>query len=130
MSHPALTATYAALLAILYLALTLWVSAGRFGLGVLHGDGGRPGLNRRIRAHGNFAEYVPLALLLCALLEGRGAAPATLHLLLAPLMLGRLLHPFGMTAGENTPRQFLCRGLGSLLTWLVLLAAALLLLLG
>lgn len=129
MSYPALTATYAALLALVYLALTLWVSAGRVRLRVLHGDGGQPLLNRRIRAHGNFAEFVPLALLLCALLEARGAAPATLHLLLAPLLAARIAHPFGMVAGENTPRQFLCRGLGSLLTWLVLLAAALLLLL-
>ncbi len=129
MTFPALTAFYAALLALLFVALSVWVVVGRVRGNVLHGDGGQDGLNRRIRAHGNFAEFVPFALLLCALLEARGAGPGLMHTLLAPLLLARLAHPFGMTAAENTPRQYLCRGLPVLATLLVMGVAAVALLL-
>jgi uncharacterized membrane protein YecN with MAPEG domain len=129
MTYPALTAAYAAWLALVFVALSAWVVAGRVKGNVLHGDGGQDGLNRRIRAHGNFAEFVPLALLLCALLEARGAGPGLMHALLAPLLVARIAHPFGMTAAENTPRQYLGRGLAAVVTLLVLPAAAVALLL-
>ena len=124
MTYPALTAFYAGLLALVFVALSLWVVAGRVRGNVLHGDGGQDALNRRIRAHGNFAEFVPLALILCALLEARGAGTGLMHALLAPLLVARIAHPFGMTAAENTPRQFLGRGLGALVTLLVVAVAA------
>jgi uncharacterized membrane protein YecN with MAPEG domain len=128
MLFPAVTSAYAALLALLYLVLTAWVTAGRAKYRVHHGDGGHPDLNRRIRAHANFAEYVPLTLLLAALLEAAGTGRGTLHALLLPLLLARVLHPIGMVAPEMSVRQFSCRGVGAFVTWLVLLAAAVLLL--
>lgn len=129
MAYPAVTAFYAALLALLYVGLSGWVIAKR--TRVLHGDGGDPKLMKRIRSHANFAEYVPVALLLVALLESRGATSATLiHLLLIVLLVARILHPIGMFAPANSPRQFACRGGGIVATLTVIAVAAILLLLG
>lgn len=128
MIFPATTAFYAALLALFYLGLSGWVMAGRLSGNVLHGDGGDPDLQKRIRSQGNFGEYVPLALILIALLEGRGAGHGTVQALLIALLIGRILHPVGMFAPANSPRQFACRGGGILLTFGTVLVAAVLLL--
>jgi uncharacterized membrane protein YecN with MAPEG domain len=126
---PAATALYGALFGLLFLGLSLWVVLGRAKGGVHHGDGGQEMLNRRIRAHANFAEYVPLILLLAALVEAGGAAPRTMHMLLAPLLLARLCHPYGMIAPLESRQQFVFRGLSVIVTWAVLLANCVLLLL-
>jgi hypothetical protein len=128
MIFPATTATYAAILALVYLGLSGWVVAGRLSGNVLHGDGGDADLQKRIRAQANFGEYVPIALILIALLEGRGTGHGTVQALLLALLVGRLLHPFGMFAPANSPRQFACRGGGILLTFGTVLVAAVLLL--
>lgn len=130
MAYPTLTATYAAVLAVVYVLLSAWVVRGRFAFRVLHGDGGNSDMLRRMRAHANFAEYVPFALLLIAFVEMRGASPSTMHLLLAPLAAARIAHPIGMMAAPNSIPQYGLRGLPVVITFLVILAAAGLLLLG
>ena len=62
-------AIYAAPLAFLYIALAINVIRLRFKHRVSLGAGEVPKLERAIRAHGNFAEYVPFALLLIGLSE-------------------------------------------------------------
>lgn len=128
MVFPALTSLYVAVLALVFFALSIWVVAGRAQYRVNHGDGGQGALQRRIRAHANFAEYVPLILLLVALLEGGGAGRITVHALLAPLVIVRLMHPIGMVAPENSMQQYVFRGAGATVTWVILVAAAVLLL--
>jgi uncharacterized membrane protein YecN with MAPEG domain len=128
MVFPTLTAIYAAVLALIYAVLSAWVVVGRVGLRVHHGDGGHVQLNRRIRSHANFAEYVPLILLLVGLLEAGGAGRVTIHALLLPLVIARILHPIGMIAPEASPQQFALRGPSAVVTWLVLVIAAVLLL--
>jgi uncharacterized membrane protein YecN with MAPEG domain len=88
----AVTPIYAGLLAFLYLFLTASVIRQRRRQGISLGDGGDAGFLRKLRAHGNFAEYVPLALLLMALAELAGAGAATLHAVGALLLAGRLVH--------------------------------------
>ena len=105
------------------------MTAGRNAYDVLHGDGGHDRLNRRIRAHANFAEYVPFILFLAALLEGGGARNVTIHALLLPLLIARIAHPVGMLAGINSTRRYILRAAPIMVTWLVLAIAALLLLL-
>ena len=124
MIYPSTTATYAALLAVVYLALAAWVMAGRLSGNVLHGDGGDDTFAKRIRAHANFSEYVPLALILIGLLEMRGGGHGLVQGLLIALLVGRILHPFGMLAPPNSPQQFACRGGGILLTFAVTAVAA------
>ena len=76
-----ITALYAALLTALFVALSVRVVAARRGSGAALGDGGNPDLLRRIRVQGNFAEYVPLALILSGLAEGLHTSVWLLHLL-------------------------------------------------
>jgi uncharacterized membrane protein YecN with MAPEG domain len=128
MTFPATTALYAAILGLIFALLSFWVIGGRGQFNVMHGDGGKEQLHRRIRAHANFAEYVPLILVLAALLEGGGAPASRIHWLLAPLTAARLLHPVGMLARENSPQQFAFRAPGAVVTLIVLIAASIMLL--
>jgi len=130
MIYPATTALFAALLALVYVGLASWVVAGRFGADALHGDGGDQGLAKRIRSHGNFAEYVPFTLILIGLLEASGASHGLVLTLLVVLFVARLLHPVGMLAPKNSPQQFACRGGGFIATFLVMIIAAVALLVG
>jgi len=82
------------------LDLILWfrVSTVRANLKVSIGDADNPGLHERIRQHGNFIEWVPMVLLLLVIAEGNGAGTLWLHISGVLLLLGRLVHPFGLKA--------------------------------
>ncbi|HTR15752.1 MAG TPA: MAPEG family protein [Acetobacteraceae bacterium] len=128
MVFPVITSFYAAILSLIFAALSVWVSIGRFHFNALHGDGGIETLNRRIRAHGNFAEYVPLILLLIALLEAGGTHPWVVRTLLLILVVARLMHPIGMVAPIGSLRQYAFRATSTTATWCVLIVSATLLL--
>jgi uncharacterized membrane protein YecN with MAPEG domain len=84
------------LLSHLMLALSLQVSLKRVQLGgISYGDGGNETLRRRIRAHGNFIEYAPLALILVGLIEYGGSERLAAGLA-ASFFLSRVLHAIGM----------------------------------
>jgi hypothetical protein len=120
--HLSIVLFYAGLLALLLLVLSGQVVRLRLRHRVGLGAGSVPELERAIRAHANFCEYVPLALLLLAGLSLAGAAPGwALHALGLSLLIGRVLHAFGLarSAGASRARQA-----GTVLTWLVLLVAA------
>lgn len=120
------TPIYAALLALLFVFLSLRTIRLRRRHRVTLGDGDNPDLRRAMRAHANFAEYVPFALLLVYCVEGEGAHPALVHALGLALLAGRLLHAWGV----SQPREdFRFRVTGMVLSFGVLLTAALLLLL-
>lgn len=128
MIFPTLTAFYGAILALIFVALSGWVVAGRLTMDTLHGDGGHQALLKRIRSQANFAEYVPFALLLVGAYEVGGGSPGVVRTLLIVLIVARLLHPVGMLAPKNSPQQFACRGGGIITTFVVIGVAAILLL--
>ena len=128
MQLPSITAAYLGILALLYAVLGLQVSRLRRGNRVLFGDGDNIKLRSAIRAHANFAEYVPIIVLMVALLEMSGMAAARVHLLMAALLIARLLHPLGMYVGPRTLQFQICRVGGIVLTILVLIGSAILLL--
>ena len=74
-TFPYMTAATAALLAVLQMILMLYVATGRGKFKTGLGDGGHPGLIRRIRIHGNLAENAPVFLILLALVETSGQWP-------------------------------------------------------
>ncbi|MGK7295631.1 MAG: MAPEG family protein [Candidatus Wenzhouxiangella sp. M2_3B_020] len=120
--HVSIVVLYAALLALVLLGLSANVVRLRRAHRVGIGTGDVPALERAMRVHANFCEYVPLALILLVLIEMAGAAPAwSLHLLGLMLLAGRILHAWGLgrSAGSSAGRV-----LGTLLTWIVLLVAA------
>ena len=61
---PLITPLYATLAAVILIVLALRVIGARRSRRVAIGDGADDDLARRIRAHGNFTEYAPLALVL------------------------------------------------------------------
>ena len=126
--YPATTAIFAALLAIEFILLSGWVVMGRVNKDALFGDANDGTFAKRIRTQANFAEYVPFAVLLIALLEARGGSHGLVITLLVILLIARLIHPIGMFAPPNSPQQFGCRGGGILAPVGVTLIAAIALL--
>ena len=116
---------YAALLALLFAALGIRTVLLRRRLAIAVGDGGNPLLLRAMRVHANFAEYVPLTLLLIFFLEQAGAAPLRVHLLCAMLLAGRVLHAIGVS---RVREPYALRVVAMTLTFTPLIGAATLLL--
>jgi uncharacterized protein len=128
MQLPSITATYLAVLSLLYAALSFQVARLRKGNRVVFGDGGNMALRTAIRAHAHFAEYVPIIALMVAMLEMSGSPATRVHLLMGTLLVARLLHPFGMYAGPQTWRFRICRIGGMVVTLVLLINSALLVL--
>jgi uncharacterized membrane protein YecN with MAPEG domain len=116
------TPVFAGLLALLYVALGVRVIRARNTFRISIGDKGNAALQRCIRVHSNFAEYVPMALLLLLTLELAGAASWTLWILGAALLAGRLLHAYGVS---QDPEPLPFRIAGMILTFSVLILTAL-----
>lgn len=121
------TALYAALCGFLVIALAANVVRYRLGKKVSLGDGGHKDVNRAIRAHGNTVEYIPLALILMALLEINGGGNTALHIYGIMLIVGRLLYAYGMLVPRSSAN--LARQLGVLSSWIVIIGAGIQLLL-
>ena len=99
-----ITALYAALLALLFLVLSFRVVGLRRARKLALGWGNFSDLERAIAAHSNFAEYIPLALMLLFSLESLGAARWALHVLGGALLIGRCLHSFGVSQNREDLR--------------------------
>lgn len=116
------TPLYTGLLALLYLVLSYRIIILR-GQGVSFGDGGNPVLLRRIRAHGNFAEYVPLIIIMIGILELSHLPEIILHVLGITLLIARLLHAYALSFRASFKFG---RFWGTTLTFLLLLVCGLL----
>lgn len=116
------SAIYIGLNAILMIVLAYIVIKNRQRTEVGIGDGGDEGLQAAIRAHANFVEYVPMALLLILVLEIMGAWVVLLHLLGATLTIGRVAHAHGLITGKGGAAM--TRFWGTVLTGLVILVGA------
>ncbi len=120
MTRPVITALYAALLASLFLALSVraaylrWREADYLG----HSS---PRLTRAVRAHANLAEYGPVALLLMLLAELLAAPAVVLHALGATLVTARVIHAAGIL---RDPETIWWRVVGFTLTCVMIGAAA------
>lgn len=101
-----ITALYAGIVGLLLVVLSTRVIVARRSQRISLGSGGNDTLERRIRAHGNLAEYGPLGLILIGLLELGGWPAGVLHILGILLIAGRLLHgwAFSFTAGNTFGR--------------------------
>jgi uncharacterized protein len=114
------TLTIAAAAALLHIWLSVRVGQVRRAARISIGAGGHEGLERRMRAHANFAENAPIFLILLFLLELGRAAPLLLWAAGILFILARILHAFGMDAkGVSKLRM-----IGISLSWVLLLALA------
>jgi uncharacterized membrane protein YecN with MAPEG domain len=98
-----ITLVTASILGLMFIWLTVRVIAERVKNDVIIGDGDTE-LLYKIRAQGNFIEYVPIFVIILGLLEFTGAHSTVLIVLAAMFVIARLLHVPGM--GENANLKF------------------------
>lgn len=122
MNPAPVTSVYAALFGLLLIALSFNVVRARRRYRVALGAGSEEGMQQAVRAQGNFAEYVPLALVLLLLAELAGARAAQLHAAAVVLLASRLLHAWGLS--RSSGRTF-GRFYGTAGTWAVIVALSL-----
>jgi uncharacterized protein len=116
-----ITSLYAAILAILFVGLSARTILVRRELRIAIGDASNDRMRRAMRVHANFAEYVPLALLLLFFLEATTGRTAVIHAIGIGLVVGRCLHAYGVSK-EKEPFGY--RVAGMVLTFAAILFAA------
>ncbi|MEJ8809623.1 MAPEG family protein [Variovorax ureilyticus] len=116
---------YAALLALLFVGLSFRTLVMRRRLRIVIGDAGDERMLRAMRVHSNFAEYVPLNLLLMYFVSSTLPQPWFLHALGISILLGRVLHAVGVS---QIRERYGFRVTGMALTFAPMLASALTLL--
>lgn len=112
-----ITALYAGLLGLIFIVLSYKIVGIRKSESIGIGDGGNKKLELACRVQGNFAEYVPIALILLAIFESNLWSPVYVHIIGASLVIGRLLHAwgYGKSSGASIGRVN-----GIVLTWLAI----------
>jgi uncharacterized membrane protein YecN with MAPEG domain len=118
---PVIVPAYAGLLTILYVFLSAVVIRSRTTSRITIGAGGDRGLERRMRIHANFAEYVPFALLLLLFMEMQGRSSLSVHGLCALLVAARIGHAVALW---NEKQILRLRVASVAATFVVMLAAA------
>lgn len=118
---PAITAVVAAALAVVLIVLSARVILHRRSKLIGIGHGGDKELARKVRAHANFIEYVPLALIMLGFAELGGAHRLLVAGIGAWLVVARIAHATGLSRkpGHSNGRFF---GTASTMTILLVLA--------
>ena len=111
----------AALLAALFIFLSFRVINLRRTRKIAIGAGDDRELERAMRVHANFAEYVPFALVLLILCALRGLPDVLLALLCAALVFGRAIHAYGLA---QVKEDYRFRTAGMIVTFGVLAMSA------
>ena len=113
---------FSTIFAALFVWLSLNVIRARRKHKVGIGTGQNRSVERAMRVHANFAEYVPFSLLLIALLELNKANSLLLIGLCSVLLVARLVHAYGVSM-EN--ERFAFRVSGMMMTFAVILIGGL-----
>jgi uncharacterized protein len=106
---------------ILLLVLSALVVRQRQKHRVAVGDGGAPELLQAMRAFGNAQEYIPAGIAALAVMAVADAPALAVHLTGLVLFVGRVTHAVALSASAGTS---IGRAVGTTLTWLAYLFAA------
>ena len=117
-----ITLLYAGLCTLLVVFLAVRVAMWRFRHKIGIGDGGDRELLKRVRAHANAIENMPLALILLGGMELNGYSDNLIHGFGSVLLVSRLAHAWGLSHSSGTSRG---RFIGSFFTWTLMAAMAL-----
>lgn len=120
-SIPKITLTYASVLGLIFLFLSVNVVRLRVSTKTSLGFGEDEALESAVRVHANFAEYVPFILILVGMLEIQGANDTLIRALGGGLIVARILHAYGLLTNSETSFG---RAAGAMLTWVILLVAS------
>ncbi|NNE57117.1 MAG: hypothetical protein HKN36_03330 [Hellea sp.] len=116
-----IVALYAGLNLLLLPILMVRVGQQRIATKTSLGDGDQPALLQRIRAHANFTETTPFALLGLLAMAGFSGTPTwLLHALGGGFTFGRVLHAHGMAQRGAGGKGRTIGALLSLLTFVVM----------
>jgi len=115
------TSFYAAVLALLFVTLSIRTIRARRRLEIAIGDAGDVTMLRMMRVHSNFAEYVPFSLLLIYFVESTDASQWLVHGLGLALLIGRFSHAYGVS---QLNEKFAFRVTGMVLTFTCILGCA------
>jgi uncharacterized membrane protein YecN with MAPEG domain len=110
---------YASILALMFVGLSVRTLRLRRRLKIAIGDAGNQTMLRALRAHANFAEYVPLSLLLISFVEISGGHGLLVHFLGLCLVAGRASHAFGVSQVKEN-YKFRVFGMAMTFTTLIL----------
>jgi len=117
-----ITPLYAAIFGLMFVGLSVRTLLLRRKFELAIGYGNHAVLARASRVHGNFAEYVPISLILIYFLENQGLASTWIHSFCIALLLGRISHACGVSqVNEN----LIYRVIGMSLTLMVIIATCL-----
>lgn len=95
---PKISLLYCGILALMYVGLTAYVGRwrGKDKRPLGHDHDPESGLFRAVRAHANFAEYVPFLALLIVLDEMMGRSVIGAHIIGTLVVIGRGLNAYGI----------------------------------
>ena len=112
---------YAAIMALFLVFLSIRTLRLRRRHQIAIGDGSEPALERAMRVHANFCEYVPISLLLLFFFESSGDDKLWVHIMCIVLVLGRLLHAYGVSQIDE---DFRFRVTGMAMTFTVIISSS------
>jgi uncharacterized membrane protein YecN with MAPEG domain len=112
---------YAALLGFVFFYLSVRTIGLRRKLRIGIGSNENNQMLRAMRVHSNFAEYVPITLILILFVEAQGGPPLLVHALGALLLIGRSVHAYGVSQMNE---KFVFRVSGMMMTFAALLVSA------
>jgi uncharacterized protein len=119
MSIPLVTGFYAGLLGLIFF-LTYHVGRTRARTNVSLMDGGNRDLIVAIRRQGNFAELVPLCLILMAIAEMARTSIYAIHIAGIVLVIARIVHPFGLYPDRMNTWQRMVGAGGTMVVLIIL----------
>ena len=114
-----ITAVYAGILALFALVLSAFAGSyrGKAGVSILYGEPVNRELAVRVRRHQNFLEYVPMIVILMALIEINGGSAGMLHGIGISLIVARIAHATGLKADSMShPGRLIGAGGTALIT--------------
>lgn len=115
-----ITLTIAGVAALINIWLMIRVGQVRTSEKVSVGDGGNEKVIRRMRAHANYGESLPIVLILIGVIELAQGSSTWLWLVGGIYMLGRVAHGLGMDGGKFGKGRMI----GTLLSLLIMLGLA------
>lgn len=115
------TSIYAGLSGLLLVWLAFQAIKERRASKIKLGDNGIFALQTAIRAHGNFAEYMPITIILLFLFEYNGAPAWMIHVIGVTFLIGRWIHSQGLLKDDLRKRV---QGMGFTFSVLIGLAIA------
>jgi uncharacterized protein len=122
-----ITPFYSGIFGLFFVTLSVKTLLLRRKFGIAIGNNNQPILERASRVHSNFAEYVPMALLLIYFLELKMPSNIWIHFVCIALLVGRISHAYGVSQVQE---KLIYRVIGMALTFMVIISTSVRLIIG